>query len=508
MSASGSRGENSDAASARTPSSRDDGDMSDRLESDAEGRAESRAASLSRSDDSRPASRDSRDSKYSRARSGSRAASRESGAESRDSQDSLDSRAGGSDKYAKSRGSPVREDTGYGRENGSVRSEERDDGGDVRDDGGEEREVSDEGRDGRAEEEQQRSPEPEIRLEADAEDDVDAEEELEAEAEPEGEPAADNEVLQHEKPINPFGAPDVPLGRPKRQRRRPQRWEGTPTSTDARRTPRRNSAASSPHGSGGGGQALAGGVLALLQPNGGRRGSRGSFGSGGGGSGGGGHAGRSYGLGNESTVSVDSVETGSPPPEGIDPLDSLESALERAREAPGGNQGVVEAFHAWQLKAVSAESNYQKNLHAHLRRNLRKRANRMLDRERLEEDAVRNACSAPGPCMEGEETAASGDLDSEGEDGGSAKRFKKLDTDAVPNKIRLPLEAYLPKRVRKADGCATVDGLLEKLLPPPNGGLRTWGETDDESSDSGGAEDSGTVDSSAGSAEEMEDGDD
>jgi hypothetical protein len=257
-------------------------------------------------------------------------------------------------------------------------------------------------------------------------------------------------------------AAELASGRPKRQRRRPQRWEGVQPA-DSRRTSRRvSSAAAASQAVASASAPPSGGVLALLHPTPSRRGSRGSFGSGG------------MDLEDASTVSIRSVETVSPAPEAVDPLESMRGALERAREAPGGKRAVVEAFNAWQLKTISAESSHQKLLHGYLRRKLRKRATRTNERERIEEDALRNACSAPSAPADDDPDGLRIDaqpfVDAVGEP--SEKKVKTLDAHVVPDKVRLPLEAYIPRRVRRADRCLSVNEFMAKLPKPPPSNAR------------------------------------
>lgn len=277
-----------------------------------------------------------------------------------------------------------------------------------------------------------------------------------------------------------------PPGRPKRQRRRPQRWEGAPPAAPTRPSRRLSS------GSGGGPNssaptAPAGGVLALLHPA-VRRGIRGSFGSGGGG----------FEIDDGTTASAHTDELPSPVPEAIDPLDSMHEAMDRARElAPRGHMVVVDEFNEWQLKTISAESNHQKSLHSYLRRKLRKRASRVNERERKEEDALRNACSAPPAPTDEWSTPPDGakssvdaragtkrvrtrqGLDASGADLAEREEawIRQYEEDiVVPSKVRLPLESYIPRRVRRSDTRLSVDEFLHQLPVPPTepGSFRTW----------------------------------
>lgn len=306
--------------------------------------------------------------------------------------------------------------------------------------------------------------------------------------------SGENEPQTNETVPEPAAIPDtaddaalaveLASGRPKRQRRRPQRWEGALLS-DSRRTSRRAGVVVSAQPAASTPTAPSGGVLALLHPA-ARRASRASFGSGG------------LEVDDATTASIHTVETGSPVPEAVDPLESMREALDLARETPGGKRAIVDAFNAWQLRTISAESSHQKLLHGYLRRKLRKRASRMNERERTEEDALRNACSAPPVPSDGwssppdgaessvDAFAAAGrarkkyDSDDESEDGVEPPKKKLKDSDdlIVPSKVRLPLESYMPRRVKKSNKCLRVNELLAKLPSPPRlqgtPALRVW----------------------------------
>lgn len=263
-------------------------------------------------------------------------------------------------------------------------------------------------------------------------------------------------------------------GRPKRTRRRPQRWEA-PAPQPARPSrrssggsaaaaPLRNIAAIDDRPS----------VLGLLPPRSDRRNSRGGAGGGNvGGTAGGGTNGGGSGA-DVRTISAESIESSSPPPGRNDPVRNAQHALGEL-EYPN-NRAAVNAFHTWQLRAISEEANYQKLLHAYLRRRLRKRSNRAVERERVEEDALRNACSAL-PAVDSD--GAEGDDGKNLEDGQPAKKKKKRGIDELqgvaPDEVRLPLESYFPRRVRKADSCSSVDHLIEKLPKAPKSeGIPVW----------------------------------
>jgi hypothetical protein len=168
------------------------------------------------------------------------------------------------------------------------------------------------------------------------------------------------------------------------------------------------------------------------------------------------------------TASVHSTESVSPPPERACPLDSMSGAMAELRaKHPQGGKALVNAFHAWQLRAVSAESSHQKALHAYLKRRLRKRAVKSAEHERVEEDALRNACSAAptdDPIGEARGDDAGMEDTDEDDETRAVKRQRKIDAAIVPDEIRLSLEAYLPRRVSQADKCITIDE-LRRIMP-------------------------------------------
>jgi hypothetical protein len=229
--------------------------------------------------------------------------------------------------------------------------------------------------------------------------------------------------------------------RPQRSRRRPQRWEGVSTG---RAQVRRGSVVAGAHA----------GVLAQLPPL--RRTAAADA-----------HAtgvaatAASVADDDAETASIRSTDSVSPPPEAECPLDKLPDALrEAARNNPVDRRAMVDEFHKWQLRTVSSESNHQKALHAYLKRRLRKRVVKTAEHERIEEDALRNACSAApsdDPLGEGDS------CDDDDEETRAAKKQRRLEAAIVPDKIRLPLDAYLPRRVSKADRCITVDDLLDDM---------------------------------------------
>jgi hypothetical protein len=268
--------------------------------------------------------------------------------------------------------------------------------------------------------------------------------------------------------------------RPQRQRRRPQRWEGAApvltsirgalaigTGSSAKTIPRTSS---NGHGSG----RSRGGKVDIVARNLEHPSKQSIL-----------HSSKKLPAIREediSTVSIRSGGTMSPPPEPVDPVENMHAAMDvvraEAEKCDGGPRSIVERFHNWQRMTISAEANYQKALHSYLKRKLRKRALRSQEHERIEEDALRNACSAVsriGGCADGgtEDWGDEGDAGSNievrkrgGEAGLHGKKRKRMD-DVVPRVVRLPLEAYLPRRVCKANNILTVDQFIHSLPRSP-----------------------------------------
>lgn len=203
-----------------------------------------------------------------------------------------------------------------------------------------------------------------------------------------------------------FGGGGPAAAARRRLRRRPQRWEG-----EAREAPVRESVRE-------------GGVLSRL-------------------------------IEEASTASLKSYESTSPPPEACDPLVEAREGIKRARKARSP-QEVIRKFHDWQLSLISKQASHQKATHSYLKRRMRKRLNRIVEYDRIEEDAMRNACSAPKK------------RDSENENPIGTTSPSNGDTGVhhpciVPATVRLPLEAYLPRRVRSAQTVFTPDDVLQRL---------------------------------------------
>lgn len=188
-----------------------------------------------------------------------------------------------------------------------------------------------------------------------------------------------------------------------------------------------------------------------------------------------------------STVSMHSSESSSPPPETVDPLDLLPAAKLQVQNAPDKYQA-VEAFHAWQLRTISAESSYQKTLHAYLKRKLRKRVAKSQEQDRMEDEALRNACSAPSNADSPRVSDSSDDnawrhsaqeiaqrsgkrvqpsTQTKSRSSGPSKKQKGMDDDIVPGKIRPSLEAYFPVRIRRALSVVPLEELLSKVPSTP-----------------------------------------
>lgn len=161
---------------------------------------------------------------------------------------------------------------------------------------------------------------------------------------------------------------------------------------------------------------------------------------------------------NESTVSAKSVHFDGECPALDNPVLEMKSGVNKCRSMMT-RRAVVDYFHTWQLQAVSRQAAQQKALHVYLKRKLRRRTGRAPDTDRLEEEALRNARTA---------TVKTGTSSG----GGKKKKetFTALEDEAeliVPSKIRLPLEAYLPRRV-KADKrvCPAEDIVLMARVKP------------------------------------------
>ncbi|CDF34708.1 unnamed protein product [Chondrus crispus] len=169
----------------------------------------------------------------------------------------------------------------------------------------------------------------------------------------------------------------------------------------------------------------------------------------------------------EQTASDSSMHFEPEPPSIDDPIAEMARALARC-SAEHGPRAVVDSFHTWQLQAVSKQAAQQKALHVFLKRKQRKRAARTPELARLESEALRNARTATVRAK-----AEKAEREDEEEDDDDVKKPENAseseaeeDRCYVPSKIRLPLEAYLPRRVR-ADKIPITPEKVFELLPRP-----------------------------------------
>lgn len=152
----------------------------------------------------------------------------------------------------------------------------------------------------------------------------------------------------------------------------------------------------------------------------------------------------------ESTASIESVGSAVDAPvvdAAFIDMKYAESELENIEN----RREKVEAFHAWQLRTVSKQAAQQKALHGFLKRRLRRRTTRSPEWDRLEEEALKNARKAVTLGAAGA---------GKGED---AEECRMHGNEVVPWKVRLPLEAYLPRRVRPRGSTDTSSDEVVKL---------------------------------------------
>lgn len=156
----------------------------------------------------------------------------------------------------------------------------------------------------------------------------------------------------------------------------------------------------------------------------------------------------------ESTVSIDSNLSVSEEPQVDSPIIALQKARISCGEMPSRRE-IVDSFHSWQLRIVSQQAAQQKALHVFLKRRLRKRISRAPDYDRMEDEALRS-CRNPGSTK----------VEKQEEENVSGEQVWD-ETNVVPSKIRLPLEAYLPRRARATTRTVSVREILEKMPLPP-----------------------------------------
>lgn len=141
----------------------------------------------------------------------------------------------------------------------------------------------------------------------------------------------------------------------------------------------------------------------------------------------------------ESTVSVRTAESVTEPPAVDNPFNDLRIAIAHCSSQPS-RRDIVDSFHSWQIRTVSRQAAQQKALHIFLKRRIRKRNARSPEYERMEDDALRSARLIPAS-MRKEDDDKAGEEDEATED-------EVNEGNMVPERLRLPLEAYLPRRVR------------------------------------------------------------
>ncbi|CAN8067921.1 unnamed protein product [Agarophyton chilense] len=159
----------------------------------------------------------------------------------------------------------------------------------------------------------------------------------------------------------------------------------------------------------------------------------------------------------ESTVSMDSSTSEADIPVVDSPYADLRKAVAACDLQPS-RRDMVDWFHSWQLRAVSKQAAQQKALHVFLKRRLRKRTTRSPEHDRMEQEALRNARLAIRLSDKDGEMRTPNDLPPE---------FDLINEDfVVPNEIRLPLEAYMPRRM-VANGEAISREELLSIVPQP-----------------------------------------
>lgn len=161
----------------------------------------------------------------------------------------------------------------------------------------------------------------------------------------------------------------------------------------------------------------------------------------------------------ESTASIASHQSSSPPPASVDARAELRAAMARVRRSRAqGKDAVLRVLDA-QRVLVSKVAAAHKAQHAFLKRSMRKRCNRLNEQDRIEDAALRNACSATATtdtqhdCDAGEECV-------------------------VPIRLRLPLDSYLPRRVRSTPSVYCADDII-RLLPSKTHRLGAFPSDDD-----------------------------
>ena len=152
-----------------------------------------------------------------------------------------------------------------------------------------------------------------------------------------------------------------------------------------------------------------------------------------------------------STESISSFQSDSSTlPEARDAIEEVWSELQLARANPRPRDG-IRSFVEWQLRSVSKQSAYYKGIHLQLKKRIRKRATVAITRDKLEDEALRIARLSPltddGKGMEAKE----GDWEG---------RFLRADL------MRMPLEAYLPRRITKHRIVTNPSAIEANLVKP------------------------------------------
>lgn len=163
-----------------------------------------------------------------------------------------------------------------------------------------------------------------------------------------------------------------------------------------------------------------------------------------------------YRADDESTVSLNSCTSDTEPPVVDSPFADLRKAIAACDLQPN-KRDMVDWFHSWQLRAVSKQAAQQKALHVFLKRRLRKRTTRSPEHDRMEEESLRNARLA---------IFADDKLEDQLHEHGHV--LDPINEDfTVPNKVRLPLEAYMPRRMSSNSRALTPQELLAMVPPAP-----------------------------------------
>lgn len=158
----------------------------------------------------------------------------------------------------------------------------------------------------------------------------------------------------------------------------------------------------------------------------------------------------------ESTMSLNSTSSDMLAPFVDSPFADLKKAVAACDLQPSRRE-MVDWFHSWQLRAVSKQAAQQKALHVFLKRRLRKRTTRSPEHDRMEQEALRNARLAVDQRNAKDNTAHHLPAD-----------FDFVNHNfIVPNTIRLPLEAYMPRRMAANGASMTCSELLQMVPAAP-----------------------------------------